>query len=141
MYIGRHSTKNTTGATNGAGTAYPSRTPLIFSGLMLLDLQFYVYVLQIVFWPLCCLSYDLRILITPLVSSNSRPLCCLSFDLRILITPLVSSNSLLEIHSRTKRCQRGCFCMQCIYYLTQFDVFSFIFLEFQRFCRATVFKI
>jgi hypothetical protein len=54
---------------------------------------------------------------------------------------LVSSNSLLEIHSRTKRCQRGCFCMQCIYYLTQFDVFSFIFLEFQRFCRATVFKI
>jgi hypothetical protein len=23
------------------------------------------------FWPLCCLSFDLRILITPLVSSNS----------------------------------------------------------------------
>ena len=24
-----------------------------------------------VFWPLCCLSFDLRILLTPLVSSNS----------------------------------------------------------------------
>jgi hypothetical protein len=23
------------------------------------------------FWPLCCLFFDLRILITPLVSSNS----------------------------------------------------------------------
>ena len=38
-------------------------------------------------WSLCCMSFDLRILITPLVS---WPLCCMSFDLRILITPLVS---------------------------------------------------
>jgi hypothetical protein len=44
------------------------------------------------FWPLCCLSFfDLWILITSLVSSNSSlsfwPLCCLSFfDLWILIT-------------------------------------------------------
>jgi hypothetical protein len=45
------------------------------------------------FWPLFFLSYDLRIMIIPLVSSNSRPLCCLSYDLRIIITPLVSSNS------------------------------------------------
>jgi hypothetical protein len=66
------------------------------------------------FWPLCCLSFDLRNLITPLVSQilaivlsvlqftdsdypfgifKLWPLCCLfSFDLRILITPLVSSN-------------------------------------------------
>jgi hypothetical protein len=48
------------------------------------------------FWPLCCLSFDLWILITSLVSSNSSlsfwPLCCLSFfDLWILITSLVSS--------------------------------------------------
>ena len=49
-------------------------------GFVLLDLQIYVYVLQIVvcpfvlfsFWPLCCLFFfDIRILITPLVSSNS----------------------------------------------------------------------
>jgi hypothetical protein len=43
--------------------------------------------------PLCCLSYDLRLLITLLVSSNSRPLCCLSYDVRLLITSVVSSNS------------------------------------------------
>ena len=62
-----------------------------------------------IFWPLCFLSFGLRILITPLVSlaiafsvllrfTNSDyafgifwPLCCLSFFcLRILITPLVS---------------------------------------------------
>ena len=64
-----------------------------------------------ILWPLCCLSFDLQILITPLVSMIYRfwlhlwylwftdsdypfgilwPLCCLSFDLQILITPLVS---------------------------------------------------
>ena len=80
-----------------------------------------------IFWPVCCLSFDLRILITPLVSFGQCvvcpsiygfwlplwyllasvlsvlrftdsdypfgifwPVCCLSFDLRILITPLVS---------------------------------------------------
>ena len=73
------------------------------------------------FWPLCCLFvFDIKILTTPLVSSNSSfdhcvvcsssiyvsdypcgvfklffsPLCCLFiFDIRILTTPLVSSNS------------------------------------------------
>ena len=48
-------------------------SPLVFSGV------FYVYVLQILFvllslffWPLCCRSFfDLRLLFTPLVSSNS----------------------------------------------------------------------
>ena len=49
--------------------------------------------LSFFFWLLCCncLSFDLWILITPLVSWL---LCCncLSLDLRILITPLVSSN-------------------------------------------------
>ena len=63
-----------------------------------------------IFWPLCCLFfYDLRILITPLVSFGHCvvcssmiygfwlslgifwPLCCLFFyDIQILITPLVS---------------------------------------------------
>jgi hypothetical protein len=80
-----------------------------------------------ILWPLCCLSYDIRILITPLVSCGHCvfcpsiygfwlplwylvvivlpvlwytdsdypfgilwPLCFLSFDIRILITPLVS---------------------------------------------------
>ena len=81
-----------------------------------------------IFWSLCCLSFDLRLLITPLVSfghcvvcpsiygfwlplwyllvivlsvllrfaASDYPfgifwsLCCLSFDLRLLITPLVS---------------------------------------------------
>ena len=71
------------------------------------------------FWPLCCLSFHLRILITPLVSCGHCivcpliygfwlplwylrftasdypfgilwPLYCLSFDLWLLITPLVS---------------------------------------------------
>ena len=44
--------------------------------------------------PLCCLSYDLRLVLTTLVSSNSRPLMCcrLSYDLRLVITTLVSSN-------------------------------------------------
>ena len=42
-----------------------------------------------VFSPLYCLSIDLRILITPLVS---LPLHCLSCDLWFLITHLVSSN-------------------------------------------------
>ena len=35
---------------------------------------------------------ELRLLITPLVSSNSIPLCCLSYEIRLLITPLVSLN-------------------------------------------------
>ena len=46
---------NTTGATSGEGTAYPSEAsdfiPWFLVGFMLLDLQFYVYVLQIVVCP------------------------------------------------------------------------------------------
>ena len=40
-----------------------------------------------VFWSLCCLSCDLRLLITPLVSCGH---CVVSCELRFLITPLVS---------------------------------------------------
>ena len=73
---------NTTGVTHGTGTAYPSgalsSTP-DFNGVRVArSLVFCVmfcrslYVLlSFFFWPLCCLSFDLRILITPLVSSNS----------------------------------------------------------------------
>jgi hypothetical protein len=44
-------------------------------------------------WPLYCLStFDLRLLITLLVSSHFWPLYCLSFDIRLLITLLVSSH-------------------------------------------------
>ena len=59
-----------------SGTAYPSGanefTPDFQWGSFY---SIFSYVLQIVvcpsnFWPLCCLSFDLRILITPLVSSN-----------------------------------------------------------------------
>ena len=60
----------------------------------------YRSLLSCFFCPLRCMSFfDLRILLTPLVSSNSScpfffwPLCCLSFlDSRILVTSLVSSN-------------------------------------------------
>ena len=60
-----------------------------------------------IFWPLCCLSFDLRfwlplwyllaIMLSVLRFTASDylfgifwPLCCLSFDLRLLITSLVS---------------------------------------------------
>jgi len=74
-------TINTTGVTSGARTADPSGAPEftpVFSGVRVtrslvlcvcfvdLCLSFYLF-----FWPWCCLSFDLRILITPLVSTNS----------------------------------------------------------------------
>ena len=66
-------------------------SPLVLVGFVLLSLQFYVYVLQIVvllyifFWPLCCLFFfDIRILITRLVSSNSS--CLLRWGILCLPT-------------------------------------------------------
>ena len=74
---------NTTGATSGAGTAYPSVAPeftlslqwgscySIFSFICMLCRSLFV-LLFIFFWPLCCLFFfNIRILITPLVSSSS----------------------------------------------------------------------
>ena len=72
---------NTTGATCGAGIAYPSRKSeftSVFSGIRLArSVIFYVMFLLIVachfvlfIWILCCLSFDLLLLISPLVSSN-----------------------------------------------------------------------
>jgi hypothetical protein len=42
-----------------------------------------------IFWSLCCMYFDLRILVTPLVSFG-HCVCRLSFDLQILVTPLIS---------------------------------------------------
>ena len=60
--------------------------------------------LSFFFWSLCFRSFfDLRILIFPMVSSNSSlsfsfmPLYCLSFDFRILIIPMVSSNWFVSV--------------------------------------------
>ena len=70
-----------TGATNEAGTAYPSRAPApVFSGVRVtLSLvlcgcffRFLFVHLSFFFWPLCCLSFNLRIRIIALVSSNFR---------------------------------------------------------------------
>ena len=74
---------NTTGATSGAGTAYPSGAPeftpgfqwgscySIFSFICMFCRSLFVP-LYFFFWPLCCLFYfDIRFLIAPLVSSNS----------------------------------------------------------------------
>ena len=68
---------NTTGATSEAGT--PELTPgfqwgscySIFSFMCMFCRSLFV-LLYIFFWPLCCLFFfDIQILITPLVSSNS----------------------------------------------------------------------
>ena len=67
-------------ATSGTGTAYPSGAPEftpVFSGVrvtrsLALCVCFVDRCLSFIFWPLCCLFFfDLRILITPLVYSNS----------------------------------------------------------------------
>ena len=74
---------NTTGATGGTRTAYPSGAPEFtpcFSGVRVTrSLVLYVCFvdrclsfLYSFFWQLCCLFFfDIRILITPLVSPNS----------------------------------------------------------------------
>jgi hypothetical protein len=60
---------------------------------VLLDhLKIIVCPLSFLFWPLHYLSFDLRLLVTPLVPSHFWPLHYLSFDLRLLVTPLVSSH-------------------------------------------------
>ena len=102
-------------------------TPLVSSVLSVLRYTDYDYPFGI-FWPcvvcsssiyglrlplwyllvLCCLFFDIRIMITPLVSFSLvlsvllrytdcdypfgifQPLCCLFFDIRIMITPFIS---------------------------------------------------
>jgi len=72
---------NTTGATSEAKTADSSGAPEL--SLVHKDIRFSHFVvfcavfcillfvlLSILFWPLHCLAFDVRFLITPLVSSN-----------------------------------------------------------------------
>ena len=74
---------NASGATSGAGTAYTSEAPEFtpvflwgscywFFSFMCMICRLLFVLLSFFFWPLCCLfSFDIRILITLLVSSNS----------------------------------------------------------------------
>ena len=74
---------NTTGVPSGAGTVYPSGAPEFTPGLqwgscfsifsfMCMYCRSLFVLLSFFFWPLWCLFFfDIRILITPLVSSNS----------------------------------------------------------------------
>jgi len=66
-----------TGATSGAGSPYPFGAPEFtngFSGVRV-TLSFVLYVCflerSLSLWSLCCLSFDVLILITPLMSSSS----------------------------------------------------------------------
>jgi hypothetical protein len=73
---------NTTGATSGAGTAYPSEHMIsppvfrgscysIFSFICMFCRSLFVF-LYVFFWTLCCLFFfDIQIMITPLVFLNS----------------------------------------------------------------------
>jgi hypothetical protein len=75
--------------------------------------------LSFLFWPLCCLSFfDLRILITPLVSSNSSlllcTLCCYDmhctkFTVCICSSPLCLLNHItIGFHERCRLIQLLC---------------------------------
>ena len=78
---------NATGVTSGAGNAYHSGAPQftpdfqrgscywIFSFMCIFFRSLFVF-LYFLFWLLCCLFFcDLRIMITPLISSNSSASC------------------------------------------------------------------
>jgi hypothetical protein len=80
MYMSFNS--NLTGFTCGAGTADPFRASEFTTVFRRVRVAWYLvfcvmfcrslFVLWFFFcWSLCCLSFDLRLLITPLVSSNS----------------------------------------------------------------------
>jgi hypothetical protein len=53
--------------------------------------------LSFFFWPLCCLSFDLQILITPLVSSNSTYLYTAKLSSRDIIMNFVWKNLISKI--------------------------------------------
>ena len=92
---------NTTDSTSGAGNAYPSRASDFIPGFqwgsyysifsfMCIFCRSLFFLLCIFFWPLCCLFFfDIRILITPLVSSKSSILFCQSRH-RFVCTPIVT---------------------------------------------------
>ena len=76
MWLLKNLKINTTGATSGAGTDYPSGAPKFTPGFLWgLCYSIFSFMCRfcrsLSFWPLGCLSFDLQILIYPLVSSNS----------------------------------------------------------------------
>ena len=74
---------NTPGLTSEKGTVYSSGA-----------LDFTLYIILVGF-VLLNLYFSVQCLIDSCLSFFFRPFCCVSFDLRMLITPLVSSNSSL----------------------------------------------
>ena len=68
---------NTTSVTSGAGTAYPSEapefTPRFLVGFVLLNLQFYVYVLQIVVCPFALLFLAIVLSVLLLFTDTDYP--------------------------------------------------------------------
>ena len=63
---------NTTGVTNGAGTTYTVISEVRVARSLVLCVVFCKSLFVCFIWPLCCrFLFDLRILITPLVSYNS----------------------------------------------------------------------
>ena len=87
---------NTTGATSGAGTG-SFMWGLCYSIFTFLCSVLQIDVCSFFFWPLCCLSlFDLRILITPLVSSNSSYSNRTKTRQNIVVKTLVSSHLLLS---------------------------------------------
>ena len=98
----------TTGATSGTGTAYPSGALEFTSGFcwcscysifsfMGMFCRLLFVLLYFFFWPLCCLFFfDLRILVTPLVSSNSSGIASFSSITRAASICSVSSLSDLD---------------------------------------------
>ena len=99
---------NKTGATSGAGTAYRTRAPefspgfqwgscyFIFSFMCMFCRSLFV-LLSFFFWSLCCLSFDLQILITPLVSLNSSSYNGTLFRVRFRQVSLHFFNSKYQI--------------------------------------------
>ena len=114
---------NTTGATNGAGTAYPSGAPeftpdfqwgscySIFSFICMFCRSLFV-LLYFFFWPLCCLFFfDIWILITPLVSLSSSLIAVESEFLSTKLTCSLASVSCKTRGTQLHYILRGQLCI------------------------------
>ena len=119
-------------------TAYPSGTPELIPhsflvGFMLLDLKFYVQCfvdrcLSFFFWPLRCLSFNLQILNTPLVSSNASP-----SDLHLTFVMFIFSHQIKQVYVVS-------FCSES--YLLRFFYNRICFaIVYHRFVRKHTFNV
>jgi len=83
-------------------------SPRLLVGFVLLDLSFMcmfcrslIVLVYFLFWSLCCLFFDIRILITPLVSSNSSHIffqnlqLCNTFPIRTFYKLFLSDDYLV----------------------------------------------